>query len=282
MVNIQNLGFAYKNKGNLFSGLNLELSPGNIYGLLGKNGVGKTTLLKIISGLLFSQKGICEVTGKKSKDRSADFLQEIYFIPEEFYTPTITIKEYEALYSPFYPRFDKSGFHNYNDEFKLSGKDLLSSLSYGQKKKFMLSFGLATGSRILIMDEPTNGLDIPTKSQFRKLIASSITDDRIFIISTHQVRDMENLIDPIIILENGKIIFQQNMEEISSKLLVILQQKEPLPGEFFYYDRVPGGFSVIKENKTGEDSKIDLEILFNAVISNWQEINSLFNKEGKI
>ena len=282
MVNIQDLGFAYKNRKNLFSGLKLKLSPGNIYGLLGKNGVGKTTLLKIISGLLFSQTGLCTVMGKNSRDRATSFLQEIYFIPEEFYTPQITIKQYEALYSPFYPRFDKNMFHSYNDEFKLSGSDLLSAFSYGQKKKFLLSFGLATLSKVFIMDEPTNGLDIPSKSQFRKLIASSITEDRIFIISTHQVRDMENLIDPIIILEDGKIIFHQNMEEISGKLLVALQQQEPAAGEVLYYDRVPGGFSVIKENKTGEDSKIDLEILFNAVITNRINFNTMFNPGEKL
>ncbi len=286
MVSVKNLSFSYGNRKKLFSGLNLELKSGNIYGLLGKNGVGKTTLLKIISGLLFPQSGECRVLGIKSKDRSVSVLSDIYYIPEEFNTPPVTISQYEFLQSPFYTKFDHKMFSSLIDEFGLSRGDLLTSFSYGQKKKFLLAFGASTNSRLFILDEPTNGLDIPSKSQFRKLIASSISEERVFIISTHQVRDMENLIDPIIILDNGKIIFNQPMENISRHLEISIRQdfgnkKEYNDENSIYSERIPGGLCVLSENINNSDSRIDIEILFNAVISNREKINTIF-KTGDI
>jgi ABC-2 type transport system ATP-binding protein len=280
MIAIQDLSFNYKRREKLFSALNLNLSPGNIYGLLGKNGVGKTTMLKIISGLLFPQKGSCKVMGYESRERSPEFLKEIYFLPEEFYVPDITAKQYVHVHAPFYPKFDSKAFPMHLDEFGIPQNRRLSTLSYGQKKKFLLAFGLASGSSLLLMDEPTNGLDIPSKSQFRKLLASSISDERTFIVSTHQVRDMENLIDPVIILDEGKIVFNQSMENISGRLKMELQPGEPQDGNILFSERVPGGYSVVTENNEAEDSRIDLEILFNAVISNREKVNSIFRQEG--
>ncbi|MFH2050027.1 MAG: ATP-binding cassette domain-containing protein, partial [bacterium] len=202
MIELTNLSFAYKNKAPLFDRLSLKITEGNIYGLLGKNGAGKTTLLKIICGLLFPQQGTCVVLGFAPQKRSADMLKEIYFIPEEFYTPALKINEYVLLYAPFYPNFDPQALENYIATFDLPTNEQLISLSYGQKKKFLIAFGLATNSQLLILDEPTNGLDIPSKSQFRKLLAATMDENRTIIISTHQVRDIGNLIDPIIILDN--------------------------------------------------------------------------------
>jgi ABC-2 type transport system ATP-binding protein len=161
MISIKNLGFGYKKMGQLFRNLNLELSGGNIYGLLGKNGVGKTTLLKIICGLLFPKEGACFVLGSESVKRTPELLSEIYIIGEELFVPQLSIKEFNSLYAPFYCRFNMGMLRAFLDEFAISEKENLSGLSYGQKKKFLLAFGLSTGCRILILDEPTNGLDIP-------------------------------------------------------------------------------------------------------------------------
>ena len=278
MVEIKELSFAYKRKPNLFTGLDLLLPGGNIYGLLGKNGAGKTTLLKIISGLLFPQKGNCQVFNYASQKRFPQLLEEIYFVPEEFYIPPIKIGDYENAYSPFYPRFDHGFFADYLRNFDIPPKEKLSALSYGQKKKFLLAFGLATNCKLFILDEPTNGLDIPTKSQFRKLLASSITEDRTFLISTHQVRDMENLIDPIIILDEGKIIFHQYIHDVSKHLTVQIQHDVPDDEKVLFSEKVLGGYAVINENIEGDESKLDLEILFNAVIGNRERIEKIFGK----
>ncbi len=276
MLQIEQLSFGYGKKRPLFDHLNLTLPSGNIYGLLGKNGAGKSTLLKIISGLLFPSHGKLDVVGFQPKDRFPQFLQEIYLITEEFHLPSLTMERYVKLYSPFYPRFSYSLFDAYIEEFKLPKGQKLSTLSYGQKKKFLLSFGLATDCKLLVLDEPTNGLDIPSKSQFRKVIANAIHEDRSFIISTHQVRDMENLIDPVIILDEGEIVFFQDYEQISRKLAFSRQATLPYDGSLVYSESSFGGYTVVKENIGGEETNMNLEILFNAVISNKEKVYEIF------
>jgi ABC-2 type transport system ATP-binding protein len=279
MITLHKLGFGY-GRHKLFTGLDLQLAPGGIHGLLGKNGVGKTTLLKLISGLRFAQEGECRVWGYDPRKRSPGLLEDLYFVPEEIFVPPITMKTYESIYAPFYPRFDRSTLHGYVLEFDLDSNKKLTELSYGQKKKFLLAFGLATNCRLLLLDEPTNGLDIPSKSQFRKIMASTLTDDRIIIVSTHQVRDMENLIDTIIILEDGTIIFNQSISAITKRLVVQVEHDLSDAEHVIYSSEVLGGYAVVRENIAGEESRIELETLFNAVIANRDEINRLFSREA--
>ena len=279
MIQIDKISFSYGQAQLLFNQLSLSLPPGNIYGLLGKNGAGKSTLLKIMVGLLFPEQGTINVLGFRPQDRYPPFLREMYLVTEEFDLPAQSIKRFVRLYSPFYPRFNHSQFDTYISEFNLSREQMLPTLSYGQKKKFLLSFGLATDCKLLILDEPTNGLDIPSKSQFRKLIANAIHEERSFIISTHQVRDMENLIDPIIILDEGKIVFFQEYEHISEKLLITRASTLPDDGSLVYSESYLGGYTVVKENTTRQETSMNLELLFNAVVSNPDKINTLFNRQ---
>jgi ABC-2 type transport system ATP-binding protein len=278
MIEIRNLSFGYR-KEKLFSGLELQLTPGNIHGLLGKNGVGKTTLLKLISGLRYPQDGECLVWNHASQRRLPVMLEDLYLIPEEFFLPSVNIRAYERMYGPFYPRFDREALAEYVEEFDLDVHKKLTELSYGQKKKFLLAFGIATNCRLFLLDEPTNGLDIPSKSQFRRILATALTDDRIIIISTHQVRDMENLIDDIIILEDGKIVFNQNIHDISRHLSFQMDHEPSRAEDALYSEKVLGGYMVVRKNTTGEESKIELEILFNAVIAKGEKINGLFPRE---
>jgi ABC-2 type transport system ATP-binding protein len=276
MIKIENLSFSYCQKQPLFDQLNLTLPSGNIYGLLGKNGAGKSTLLKIIGGLLFPKHGNVDVVGFLPKDRYPQFLREIYLITEEFNLPPLDMECFVRLFSPFYPRFNHSLFNDYIYEFRLPREQKLTAMSYGQKKNFLLCFGLATDCKLLILDEPTNGLDIPSKSRFRKIIANAVHEERSFIISTHQVRDMENLIDPIIILDEGKIIFFQDYEQISKKLVISKQTEIPDSGSVVYYESSLGGYTVVKENTTRKETWMSLELLFNAVIGNKEKINEIF------
>lgn len=224
MIEINNLYFKYKSAKELFTDLNLQLKAGSVYGLLGKNGAGKTTLLKLIAGMLFPESGICRVLGFTPQHRLPQFLQEIYFIPEEFYVPPITAKTYVNLYAPFYTNFDNKIFQDAMNEFDLPTNKELTTLSYGQKKKFLVVFGLAANCKLLLLDEPTNGLDIPSKSQFRKLLASTLTEDKAFIIATHQVRDLETLIDTVVILDDGRVIFNQPIYEAETNLEALFNE----------------------------------------------------------
>ncbi len=279
MITVNQMNFAYGKQARLFSQLSTRLTGGNVYGLLGKNGAGKTTLLKILTGLLFPQDGQVRVLDFEPRRREPQFLREIYLIPEEFFLPSVSVREYEGAYAPFYPRFDHRLFEQYLQEFEIPSRDRLSSLSFGQKKKFLIAFGLATNCKILFLDEPTNGLDIPTKSQFRKILAASISDERTIVISTHQVRDMANLIDPIIILDEGQIIFNQNLEETAKRLEMKILTDEKETNGCLFCEKTLGGYVVLEENKTGADSKIDIELLFNAVINNRERIARLFTRE---
>ncbi|MCK5823724.1 MAG: ABC transporter ATP-binding protein [Bacteroidales bacterium] len=275
MIEIKNLNFAYKKKAKLFDNLNLELSLGNIYGLLGKNGAGKTTLLKQITGLLFPQSGECLVLGEHASKRDAKLLSEIFFVPEEFNLPAITIKDYVSLTAPFYLRFNKAQFSEYMNDFEISENDNIKNLSFGQKKKFLLAFGISANTKLLVLDEPSNALDIPSKSQFRKIIASSINDERSVIISSHQVRDLSSLLDNIIIIDKGKIIFNHNIKDISKKLVFNKAKAEEVEGEL-YSEEILGAKYVIQKNKNGSETNIDLEMLFNAVTNNTEKINNEF------
>jgi len=266
VVHMQNIGFSYT-QSRLFNHLDLEIKRGNIYGLLGKNGAGKTTLLKILSGQLFIEEGETKVLGENPQERKPSLLSEIFYLPEEFPLPKMKASEYLAMRSPFYPKFDHEMFSQYCREFDIDLNQRLDQMSLGQKKKVLLSFGLATNTALLILDEPTNGLDIPSKRQFRQTVASAMTEQRTFIISTHQVRDMENLIDPIIILHDGKVIFNDTVESVNEKYVLSLTTEQPKAGEGMYTEKVLGGWMVLSERADDREGKpLDLETLFNVII----------------
>jgi ABC-2 type transport system ATP-binding protein len=276
MIEIKDLSFGYK-KQKLFDSLDLSLSPGNIYGLLGKNGAGKTTLLKLISGLRFAQAGECRVLGFDSAARPAALLEDICFISEELYVPAMKADLFERLYAPLYPRFSHEAFLENLREFEIDARKKLSEMSFGQKKKFLIAFGLASRCRILLLDEPTNGLDIPSKSQFRRLLARAGSEDQVILISTHQVRDMENLIDPIIILDEGKVIFQQPLQEASRRLSAQVERAEPTGEDVLYAEKTLGGYVVVRASVGSDEANIDLEVLFNAVVAGQDKVRAIFS-----
>ena len=266
MIQFQEVSFAYSRRSTLFEGLTLDFKPGHIYGLLGKNGSGKTSLLKLITGLSRPSTGDLKVMQTPPGKRPYATLSEIYYIPEELYFPNLSIAHYKKLYAPFYPKFDGAQFYAYLNALELCSKDQLKQLSLGQRKKALIAFGLATNTRLLILDEPTNGLDIPSKKQLRRLLSTSINEDRLFIISTHQVRDLQNLIDHIIILEKGEILLAHDVNTIVDKLQFEILHQEPHDPKVIYTERVAGGYLSIRPNDGKPSIDIDVEVLFNAVI----------------
>lgn len=280
MIKIENLTFNYPKQQSLFNDLNLQINEGSIHGLLGKNGSGKTTLMKIIAGMRFPHNGSCQAFGYETKFRSPEFLKEIYFVPEEFYTPPVTMKQFVSIYSKFYPNFSNEDLQNYTKEFELPENGKLSAFSYGMKKKFLISFGVATNCKILILDEPSNGLDIPSKSKLRRILASAINDDRSFIISTHQVRDIDQLIDPVLIIEDGKVLFNYSLEEISQRLQLKVVDELPAEG-VLHSEKAIGGYSILQKRTEDESYNMDIETIFNAVINNKEKIREIFSDLNK-
>jgi len=277
MINIQSLTFSYRKSKPLFENLQLRLEAGHIYGLLGKNGAGKSTLLKQMAGLLFPDSGTCEVMGYPSAKRQPAFLREIFLVPEEFYLPKVSVKRYVSTYAPFYPNFDEGAFYKYLKEFEIPKDQQLTEMSYGQKKKVLISFALATNTKVLIMDEPTNGLDIPSKSQFRKVIAAAVSEDKCIVISTHQVRDLDNLIDSIVIIDGHKIIFREDVQTVTDKLSFKTVSRIEESTDILFADSNLRGHTIITRNAGHEQSKIDMELLFNAILTNHKPIQEIFN-----
>ncbi len=267
MIKAKNLSFYYKKKAPLFDDFSLQTANGSIVGLLGKNGAGKSTLLSLISGLIKPKAGEIKVNGFRPFDRDPDFLADIYMVPEEFSFPHISIGCYIRAFSKLYPAFDRQKMDTLLSEFELQAASNLNKLSHGQRKKFLIAFALATNCRVLILDEPTNGLDIPSKSQFRKILVSSVADDQLVIISTHQVKDIDTIIDKVVVIENGRIVYQNDVEEISRKLhFETVQSLATGDGQIIYHERCPAGYRVIRPVVGAEESSIDLELFFNAII----------------
>jgi len=277
MIELKNMNFAYSKRKKIFDDLSLTIEGGHIYGLLGKNGAGKTTLLKLMTGLRFPQSGLSTVFGIDTKRRLAEMLQEIYFLPEEIWLPDGKVESYLNTFANSYPKFDRDLFKRCLTEFEINVTDKIKNMSFGQRKKVAISFALATQCRILIMDEPTNGLDIPSKGQFRKLAAEVIGDDRCIILSTHQVRDLESLIDTVIILDESKILLNNTTEQICNKLVFKTLPSLEGQNDVIYNEFTPRGFLAVTPNMNGFQSKIDLEILFNMTTQNANLIKQMFN-----
>ena len=268
MIEIQNLSFGYSAKKLIYKNLDLSLAAGSIYGLLGKNGAGKSTLLKNMIGLLFPTAGTITVIGYTPSKRLPSFLETMYFIPEEVYVPSLAIQRYVRLFAPFYSGFNAAQFADYLERLDVKTEGKLNTLSFGQQKKFIIAFALACNTTILLMDEPTNGLDIPSKKKFRKLIASVMSEERMIFISTHQIRDLDNLIDRVIIVDEGDLLLNASLSEISEKLVFKTVDAVRESDEVLYEEDALKGKSVVCPNRLGEDSKINLEQLFNAITDN--------------
>ena len=276
MVSIENVSFAYRKKP-VFNGLNLRFEAGHVYGLLGKNGTGKSSLLRNIAGLLFPQKGNIVVNGFTPGDRLPVFLQDVFMVPEEFYLSDISVPDFIKSYVPFYPRFNSDKFRDYISIFEIPADSTLQNMSYGQKKKVLISFALASNAKLLLMDEPTNGLDIMSKSQLRKILAQALDEERCIIISTHQVKDLENLIDRITVIDDGKILFDETIDDISKKLSFRFAIDQTEVAEALYAESSLAGNVIVTANTEGEESKIDLELLYKAIVTNSRKITQLFH-----
>ncbi|MEM8892714.1 MAG: ABC transporter ATP-binding protein, partial [Bacteroidota bacterium] len=262
------LGYQYAKKEPILKEISVEFSAGKIYGLLGKNGAGKLTLIKNMTGMLFPATGSCKVNGFIPGNRELAFLQKLFFVPEEYYLPNVTIRQLLKVYPKFYPNFDSQQFKGYLDTFDIPFAKKTSQLSLGQKKKVMIGFALSTNTDVLIMDEPTNGLDIPSKIIFRNMIKEAFREDRILIITSHQVRDLDELIDTILIMDNGKILFHETKEHIARKWQFDLSPIPHQHADAIYEEKVSNGYASISENKGNEAGYVDIELLFNAVLAN--------------
>lgn len=279
MLEIKNLTFSYpKQRQAVIDNMSLSIKEGGIYGLLGPNGAGKSTLLYLIAGLLTPKYGSAEVYGVNTRLRQPRTLSDIFLVPEEFDLPPVKISKYAKMMAPYYPHFS---FQNLYDNFAIFDLDKemnLSQLSMGQKKKAVMSLALAANTPLLLMDEPTNGLDIPSKSNFRRFIASNMSDDRSIIISTHQVRDIDQLLDHVIIMDNQKSLLNSSLYEVSRRLSFITTSNPELISRALYAIPDVMGASIILPNEDDSETPVNLELLFQFVTSRPDLTNQIFSQ----
>lgn len=275
MISAKDIRFNYPRQSSLFTGLNIDLPEGSITGLLGRNGEGKTTLLKLICGQLLRKDGELIVLTEDPRHRSVKFLSSGFLLPEEVVTPNITIRDYFRLITPFYPTYSPKIAQEVIIAFDLNWDMKLGKVSQGQKKKAVIALALSLRTPLLLMDEPTNGLDIPSKSAFRRLMARYITDEQTVIISTHQVRDLEQIIDRIVMMDKNKIVCNRSIGELSQRFAFrqVTTDKAPI-----YKEMSTMGEVGVFENTMDEDTPFSMELFFNGMIAEREAFNRILNR----
>lgn len=276
MIKTENLTFGYSRRHKVLNDITLELDKGHIHGLLGCNGIGKSTLLKLFVGIMRPQGGRVTINGTDPAKHDAATFADMMIVPEEFDLPNITLEEYASVTAPFYPRFDRGSMMRYAEELQVDTRRKLNAMSMGQRKKAYIAFALATNVRTLLMDEPTNGLDIPSKGVFRRLLASYVDEERMVVISTHQVADVEKLIDNIIILDAKGVALAATTMEICRRLKF---GRAAEGDKVIYSESTIAGEMAVAENEVEEDSMLNIELLFNATSANRDHIVELFNRQ---
>ena len=278
MIKIEGLGFTYGKSSDSFvlKNINMTLEEGRIYGLLGENGVGKTTLLTLLCGLKKPQTGSIDTDGHDPYRREPSFLSDQYYLSDEVAAMKMKAIDYAVNYGKFWENFDLDTFVEIMEVFENNPLQKMNRMSFGQLKKTYIAFALACRTKYLFMDEPTNGLDIPSKAQFRKAVTKYTREDSVILISTHQVRDLENIIDPIIILDKQDVLLNATIEEIGEKLYFDYSSEKI--EDALYCEMIPGGNIQVTLNASGKESKVNLEALFNTVHQHKELIKGIFNK----
>lgn len=282
MITIDNLTFTYPGRHNPTIGnLSLQLPEGSVYGLLGRNGVGKSTLLYLIAGLLTPNTGHIEFDGIDTRRRLPSTTASIFIVPEELTLPEISLRDYVAINAPFYPNFSHDDLHRHLETFEIDPRMRykLTNLSMGQRKKVFMSFALACNTPLVLMDEPTNGLDIPGKMAFRRFIASSVNENRTIIISTHQVRDIETLLDNVLIIDTERVLLNASTAEIGRRLAFVHTSDAEVAARALYAQPSVGGISAVLPNDGSFDTEINLECLFELASTRPDELAEIFNKQ---
>lgn len=278
MISIKNLGFSYGSTP-VLKNITMTLEPGKIYGLLGENGVGKTTLLTLLCGLKNPKEGIIEVDGVNPYKRTPELLGNQFYLADEMQALPMTAEKYARETGQFWPGYNHDKFLEIMSLFENDPSKKMNEMSTGQLKKTYISFALSLGCQYVYLDEPTNGLDIPSKAQFRSALMKYTDENSTIVISTHQVRDLENVIDPIIILDRQEVLLNASIETISSKLY--FDYGTELHQDALYFEQIPGGYIQVRQNVEQADSKVNIEALFNAVHSHKELVKNLFRVESE-
>lgn len=277
MIQTQNLTYSYPGSSvPAISDLSLTLEPGAVYGLLGANGTGKSTLLYLLCGLLKPTSGYVDYNGTYTFRRQPSVLADFFIVPEEIDIPAISLDEFVKINAPFYPEFSIEQLNDYLEKFRLTPDIHLGRLSMGQRKKAFIAFALACNTKVLLMDEPTNGLDIPGKAEFRRVLVSAVTDLRTIVVSTHQVRDLDQVLDHVVMIDRQGVILNTSLANVQRKLQFVFTTNTAGYPDALMTIPVIGGNIVIRRRGDNEpETAVNLEALFELAYTNPQNVAEL-------
>ena len=283
MLNIENITYAYGKRPPVIEGMSLTIPSGTICGLLGPNGAGKSTLLSLVTGLLRTEQGSIDYNGFKPEERRVDFLHDVFFVPEEFSLPKMKLRDYIKALTPFYPKFSMSDLERHLAIFEMDSDVHLGRLSMGQKKRVFISFALACNTSLLILDEPTNGLDIHAKRLFRKAVISGMTDEKTIIISTHQVHDVEKVLDSVVIVDKGRVLLDASMADIAGRLAFRFSGDPERIAKALISLDAPGGANIVEPLESElDETEVNLESLFELATTHTEILSEIFSNDKNL
>ncbi|QNP48078.1 ATP-binding cassette domain-containing protein [Diaphorobacter aerolatus] len=276
-IRVSDLQFGYKTP--LFDRLNAHIGAPGVYGLFGRNGTGKSTLLKLLCGLLTPEAGAISVLGYTPRQRAAEFLAQVYLLPEEFHLPNLKPEALMRNQGVFYPAFDAALFREYLADLQVPHDQRFSQMSLGQKKKATIAFALATRTPVLLMDEPTNGLDIESRMQFKELMLRPEHATRIVLISTHQAHDLESIIRHIWFIDGGALRLSSDMQRLADDLAMgVAASADELPDQDALLYTEPLGTQIAwlaRRDALAADfpaTPLQLELIYKALSLNPQQM----------
>lgn len=221
MIEIRNLSKSY-GKHQVLDDLSLKIEPGTIVGLLGPNGSGKTTLIKLINDLLIPDQGSILIDGDQPSEITK---AKIAFLPEKtFLDPAWKAKDALKTYQDFYPDFDRKQADEFMKEFGLTEDMPIRSMSKGMLEKLTLLLVMSRDAAIYILDEPLGGVDPAARDRILDTILSRFSENKILILSTHLISDIERILDRAVFIRDGKILMDVNAEEYRSEKKKSLDQ----------------------------------------------------------
>lgn len=281
MIDVDNIRYKYgAHKPYVLKNFSMNISEPGVYGLLGPNGAGKSTLLYLITGVLRATQGEVKLMGHDSGKRYAEVLSRVFMVPEEVALPSIKLGRYTALMARLYPQFNQLLLADCLQMFGMDADDIdLGGLSMGQKKKVIISLAIASGTPLLLMDEPTNGLDIQAKAVFRQIIAKYVSEERVLVISTHQVRDLECLLDHIMIMSSQRVLLNTRIYDIQQRLRFEHNVGAAEAADALVTLPTAAGADAMYVNDDPEAdlTDVNLELLFDYTLRKPEEIEKLFN-----
>lgn len=262
IIELNKVSLRYGKESPVLEELSLRMDGGGIVGLCAPNGVGKTSLLKMLMGLRYPTTGSLKVMGYDPTQRPTALLEQAYFLPADPNLPAWTPRKIGKVLGSFYPNFDPEIYQECIDDFQVDPDRVLSKLSFGQQRRVQLAFALGVRTPLLLLDEPTIGLDVNGKDQFRRSLIKATEAGQTVILATHLLNEVGPVLDQLLVLHQRQVWAHVNLEE-ANKIYSYHHSSYPPPeGTNSFGRRVPGGWHIVRADGGPSSAQPDLETLY--------------------